>query len=414
MTNRRIRPLPAASFFAALLGVSLVVPTTQAATWLAVNSDKQARIEVDSASIDRGNDGKVRVWHRETYKPRRMQEAWAFSYATVKQLSELQCEKRLAAPLKRIYFDEDGAEIKSEGFDGKDAQPVVPDSPLERVFNHACKPKKTEPPPPPKAPEPPPPVEEKKPGRKKAKEETAPPPPKVPAAWSYEGKNGAAQWDKLDTDYAICGSGRLQSPVDVHNTIRADLPLIRFGWLTVPLAITDTGHTLRVDATGGGRIIAEGEEFELQYFTFHLPAEEMINGKRAAMGVHFVHQAKSGKIAIIAVPLQEGKENRLIRTLWNAVPLEQGKTVSQPNVKIDPGELIPLKREYYTYVGSLTTPPCTEGVLWLIMKQPVTLSKEQIADFAKIHRNNARPVQQANGRVIKESREPAASSTGKR
>jgi carbonic anhydrase len=108
---------------------------------------------------------------------------------------------------------------------------------------------------------------------------------------------------------------------------------------------------------------------------------------------------------MLSVPLQEGKtEHRLVRTLWTALPLEQGKANTPTGIKIDPGQLLPAKREYYTYGGSLTRPPCREGVVWVVMKHPVELSKEQIADFGRIYKNNSRPIQAVNGRVIKESR----------
>lgn len=139
-------------------------------------------------------------------------------------------------------------------------------------------------------------------------------------------------------------------------------------------------------------------------FHFHKPSEEKINGKSYDMVAHLVHQSKDGKLAVLAVLLEAGKEQGLIRTLWNHLPLEAEKQYTYNDVKIDPGLLLPAKRNYYTFLGSLTTPPCTEGVLWLVLKAPVQISKEQLASFATIYRNNVRPVQGVNNRVIKESR----------
>jgi len=122
------------------------------------------------------------------------------------------------------------------------------------------------------------------------------------------------------------------------------------------------------------------------------------------MVIHLVHQSKAGKLAVIAVLIEAGKENSLIRTLWTHLPLEQNKPVTRADIKIDPQQLIPAKRAYYTFLGSLTTPPCTEGVLWLVLKSPIQVSKEQLAGFGTLYKSNVRPVQAVNNRLIKESR----------
>ena len=138
---------------------------------------------------------------------------------------------------------------------------------------------------------------------------------------------------------------------------------------------------------------------------FHRPSEEKINGKAYDLVAHLVHQSKDGKLAVLAVLMEAGKkEHALIRTLWNHLPLEQDKPVSRQDVKIDPTQILPGKQGYFTFQGSLTTPPCTEGVLWLVLKTPVQVSKEQLSGFSSIYRNNIRPVQPVNSRVIKESR----------
>ena len=137
---------------------------------------------------------------------------------------------------------------------------------------------------------------------------------------------------------------------------------------------------------------------------FHKPGEEKIGGKSYAMSAHLVHQSSAGKLAVIAAMMEAGKEHSLIRTLWTNLPLEKNKAITRPEVKIDPSQLIPAKRGYYTFSGSLTTPPCTEDVLWLVLKTPIQVSKEQLAGFGSIYKNNARPVQAVNARTIKESR----------
>lgn len=396
--NRRLPFAPRRRIAPSLLAAAILLALGQpahAAKWQQVSPGGKTaadRTEVDSASIDRSSEGKVRAWHRQIHASRQLQEAWAFSYRSLQQFTEFDCGKRLFLPQQRIYFADDGSELKNERLQNGEATPVVPGTPLEQVFVFACrKPGEA--------------GKEENGAKAKAPPPPAPPPiPEGPVAWSYAGATGPEHWGKLSKDYAACGAGKWQSPIDIRAPIRADLPPVRFAWKQVPLTIVDTDRTIRVDVEDGGHILVEGEEYALRNFRFRLPGEEIVDGKRAAMSVQFEHRSKSGQVAILAVPLVEGKENRLIRTLWNALPLEPGKPKTPAGPKIDPGLLIPQKRDYHTYVGSLTTPPCTEGVLWLVMKQPVTLSKEQIADFAKVHRNNARPAQPAHGRVVKSSR----------
>jgi carbonic anhydrase len=139
-------------------------------------------------------------------------------------------------------------------------------------------------------------------------------------------------------------------------------------------------------------------------FHFHKPSEEKVNGKNFDMVAHLVHKSDDGQLAVVAVLLERGTENPFIQTLWNNMPLEKNASVEPPDLAINPLTLLPAARNYYTYMGSLTTPPCSEGVLWLVMKQPVQISPEQLAIFSRLYRNNARPIQSASGRLIKEGR----------
>jgi carbonic anhydrase len=142
--------------------------------------------------------------------------------------------------------------------------------------------------------------------------------------------------------------------------------------------------------------------YELQSFHFHRPSEERVNGKGYEMVVHLVHRSAEGKLAVLALLLERGKPQPVIQTVWNNLPLEKGDT-SVPSIVLDPNDLLPQKREYYTYMGSLTTPPCTEGVLWMVMKEPLQASPAQMALFSRLYPFNARPVQASSGRMIKES-----------
>jgi carbonic anhydrase len=147
-----------------------------------------------------------------------------------------------------------------------------------------------------------------------------------------------------------------------------------------------------------------GRTYPLVQFHFHRPSEERINGRAFDMVAHLVHKDYDNSIAVIAVPMEKGTENPIIQTLWNYMPLEVGMESAPPEVTIDLARLLPEKRDYYTYMGSLTTPPCTENVLWMVFKNPIPVSQEQVGIFARLYPNNARPVQPVNDRLIKGSR----------
>ena len=383
----------------------------QAAKWVGIGNKDQARIEVDPGSMYPPGEGKMRLWHRENYAKPRIPDSGAFSFSRLTTLTEFNCDKRLATTIQQSYATADGTELKSESFDSRESRPVTPDSGLETVFSYACK-ARSKPavviaatPLPVREPV----IEIKDASKiskngKKGQVEPPPPPPPPPPHWSYTGNTGADKWGSLGKDYATCSLGQRQSPIDVRRTVKADLPPIKFAYKPVPLSIVDNGHSIKVDTPGAGNITIEGESYDLVQFHFHKPSEEKINGKVYDMVVHLVHQSKDGKLAVVAVLMEAGKEQSLIRTLWTHLPLEQEKPITRPEVKIDPALLLPAKRNYVTFLGSLTTPPCTEGVLWLILKTPMQISKEQLAGFATIYKNNVRPVQGVNSRVIKESR----------
>jgi carbonic anhydrase len=137
-------------------------------------------------------------------------------------------------------------------------------------------------------------------------------------------------------------------------------------------------------------------------FHFHRPSEERINGRQYDMVVHLVHKAVDGRLAVVAVLLDRGSAQAIVQSVWNNLPLEKGDEV-HAGTRIDLSQLLPEDKRYYTYMGSMTTPPCSEGVLWMVMKQPVPISVEQVAIFARLYPMNARPIQQADGRLIKES-----------
>ncbi|MCX7166853.1 MAG: carbonic anhydrase family protein [Rhodocyclales bacterium] len=221
--------------------------------------------------------------------------------------------------------------------------------------------------------------------------------------WTYEGAGGPTSWARLRGDYATCGTGKRQSPIDIREGIKVNLEGIKFDYKPTQFRIIDNGHTVQVNVGEGLGLTVMGKRHELLQFHFHRPSEERVNGRAYDMVVHLVHKNAEGQLAVVAVLLEKGSEHPLIQTLWNNLPLEQDMEVA-PEEAIDLNKLLPENRAYWTYMGSLTTPPCSEGVLWMVLKQPVQLAAEQLAIFSRLYRNNARPVQAANGRLIKESR----------
>jgi carbonic anhydrase len=177
---------------------------------------------------------------------------------------------------------------------------------------------------------------------------------------------------------------------------------IQFDYRTTGFSVIDNGHTVQVNLPSGNTITVLGRRFELLQFHFHRPSEERINGKQYDMVAHLVHKDAEGKLAVVAVLLDRGAAQPLIQAVWNALPLEKNEAQAAPGT-IDLNKLLPEDRRYYTYMGSLTTPPCSEGVLWMVMKTPVPVSPDQIEIFSRLYPMNARPVQPQAGRLIKES-----------
>lgn len=214
--------------------------------------------------------------------------------------------------------------------------------------------------------------------------------------WSYSGASGPTHWE------AMCRTGRLQSPINIRAALatRNQAPALAFAYKPTPLHIVDNGHTIQVNVEKGSSLSVGGVRFPLVQFHFHRPGEEAIDGHRFAMVAHLVHRDAEGNLAVVAVPLQTGAANPVIATLWRNLPHQKGHEASPAGVAIDPSRLLPSNRSYFTYVGSLTTPPCTEGVRWFVLDHPVTVSSDEIAAFAKLYPANARPLQPANGRQV--------------
>ena len=224
-------------------------------------------------------------------------------------------------------------------------------------------------------------------------------------AWDYGGGSlGPSHWGDLKPEYAVCKVGHTQSPIDIESPQKADLPAIEFNYKASPLRIIDNGHTIMINYAPGSFIRVGGKQYDLKQFHFHRPSEEKINGKSFEMVAHLVHADSDGKLAVVAVLLNQGSDNPLIHELWNNLPKEKEKEEAPEQVQIDVNLLLPADHGYYTFPGSLTTPPCSENVTWFVLKQPNNIASVEIAKFSSVYPNNARPIQPLNGRAVLESK----------
>jgi carbonic anhydrase len=222
------------------------------------------------------------------------------------------------------------------------------------------------------------------------------------AHWDYAGSGGPEAWARIEPQFAKCASGVRQSPIDIRDGIKVELDPVLFDYRPSAFRVVDNGHTVQVNVAPGNMIEVMGRRYELQQFHFHRPSEERIDGKPFDMVAHLVHKDGEGRLAVVAVLLERGSAQAVVQSVWNNLPLEKGDEVNARGT-LNVADLLPPTRGYYTYMGSLTTPPCSEGVLWMVMKSPVPISADQLAIFARLYPMNARPIQSASGRLIKES-----------
>jgi carbonic anhydrase len=225
------------------------------------------------------------------------------------------------------------------------------------------------------------------------------------AHWSYSGANGPDHWGAEDPAFATCSNGHRQSPIDIETATTAALPPINFAYKPFPLTVTDTHHTFQVNVPqGSGGITVGADHYELVQFHFHRPSEEEMHGKHYAMVAHLVHKNDKGELAVVAVLIHAGAANAFLEPVFADFPAE-GTESKAAGTNADLMQLLPAKHGYYTFEGSLTTPPCSEHVRWFVLKEPVDASKEQIRQFAARYPHNARPTQPVNARNIQQTQE---------
>lgn len=223
---------------------------------------------------------------------------------------------------------------------------------------------------------------------------------KIKANWGYIGEKGPESWGKLSPEFSSCELGTAQSPINIESPIEAKLNQLEFDYQSSPLRIINNGHTIQVNYQSGSVLKLDGESYELVQFHFHHPSEHKVNDQNFPMELHLVHQNEKGSLAVVGVFLKQGKANKALETIWKALPEKQGKEQIIPNIEINASELLPTDQEFYRYYGSLTTPPCSEKVNWIVYQKPIEVSIAQVQKFSKLFPINARPVQNLNRRFL--------------
>jgi carbonic anhydrase len=427
-------------------GIFAAVVVVQAwanANWQGIFSDQGRRMEIDRASVKKVEGGKVVAWGRILFDKAVPDNVSGSSYRVLEAQNRYDCNARTFATLKRVYRKDENTVLRAEESSSAAELPVRSGTLDDKMLKVACRPggmtglredfgktvkdaneataelKKlndgtlrkeimkadlsrqlpaaaaAHDAPAPTA------TARRKPAAKQvaAAVET----PMAHVHWSYEGAGEPANWAKLSPENRLCGSGKRQSPIDIRDPISVDQPPLAFAYKPGRFSVVDNGYTVQVSIPGNTMALL-GKEYRFLQVHFHRPAEERIDGRGFEMVAHLVHQADDGRLAVVAVLLEPGKEHPLVQTFWNHLPLERNTPVASTEASADLAQLLPANRGYYAYMGSLTTPPCSEDVLWLVMKQPVEVSPTQIGIFSRLYRHNARPIQPANSRLIKASR----------
>jgi carbonic anhydrase len=389
-----------------------VTPAVATAAWQTVSAEASRRIEIDRESIGKDDAGRTLAVGRIVLEKPINDLKTSSSYKIIEALNRYDCVARTVSTLKRTYFREEGDLLREEEVRTPTEMPVHTGTLDDKLLREVCRPKsggesrvaasKT--------------VEmvnEAADDVRKANEALMQKDMKRAGAKTpaVVGENPVASTGKRRSKASAaanaaeltCKKGQRQSPIDIRDGIRLDLEPIQFAYRPSLFRVVDNGQTVQVSVAAGGGITLLGKAYRLVEFHFHRPSGEVVNGKSYDMSAHLVHQSAEGKLAIVALLLEAGEDNPVIQKVWNNLPLERSDEVAPPATMLDSGYLLPESRDYYTYMGSRTTPPCSEGVLWLVLKQPQQISAEQMAVFGRLYKNNARPVQPGFGRMIKES-----------
>jgi carbonic anhydrase len=223
--------------------------------------------------------------------------------------------------------------------------------------------------------------------------------------WSYSGETGPEHWGSEDPAFAVCGTGKHQSPINVERAVVKDLPDLKFDYKDTALKVTDTGHSFQVNAAAGSGGLTVGDDhYDFVQVHFHEPSEERVHGKQYSMVAHIVHKNAKGELAVVAVLIHAGKTNEFLKPIFDNFPATGTAETNVAGKTINMGTFLPMHHGYYTFDGSLTTPPCSENVRWFVLKDTVEASEAQLKQFGARYAHNNRPTQPVNGRVIEETK----------
>lgn len=218
-------------------------------------------------------------------------------------------------------------------------------------------------------------------------------------AWGYGPDDGPAVWGRLSGEYALCATGTRQSPIDLHAPTSTELPPVVFNYRPIGLQIANNGHTVEVASSGTNWIEVEGDRFELLQYHFHAPSEHTLAGRSFDMEIHLVHRNEEGSLAVVGIFVQQGDEHPVLGILAEHLPQPKQKKALQDTM-IDASDLLPPERRVFHYKGSLTTPPCSEGVRWFVLEAPIEASDTALDAFKTVLGKNNRPVQALNERKL--------------
>jgi carbonic anhydrase len=221
--------------------------------------------------------------------------------------------------------------------------------------------------------------------------------------WSYSGEQGPAHWAELDPANAVCASGQLQSPVPIESgaTLFQPCAPLRFRYRSSSLHLVNDGNSLRLGYDRGSFLVIDGLSYELVELRFHVPGEHAIDGRIGDGEIELIHGNNRGDVAIVSVPIQAGtRVNQTLRRILDNAPMSAGKNAYGRNVGINAVFLLPTRRSYYRYQGSMTRPPCQEGVHRYVMDTPLEIASSDLARLAQVVDANARPLQPLGARQI--------------
>ena len=223
--------------------------------------------------------------------------------------------------------------------------------------------------------------------------------------WGYTGPEGAEHWAELAKENALCGNGQQNSPIDLKDAIDATLGKLQLDYGAVPLVVRNTGHSIQLDLHAGGTMRVGGKQYDALQLHFHHPSEHLLNGRRFPMEAHIVHQGPDRTLGVLAIFFETGKANPAFQRVLDAMPSDKNQTRQVADAVVRASDFLPPanQRSFYRYEGSLTTPPCSETVDWVVLSQPVQVSREQINAFERVYPFNARPLQPLDRRFLLKS-----------